>query len=716
MSAMDSQFQSGRRRFIGGAAAGAFMVAMPWPRQSFAAEAGREAEFATAWLRIGADNKVTVITPTAEVGQGTSTGHCQIVADELGANWNDIGFELAPVADVYKNPLFGMQATGASVGLWSFMPILRNAAAAARTNLVAAAARQWGVEPGSCIARNGEVVHAASGRSVTFGAVAADAARLPLPQGPILKDPKDFTLMGRPVPRLDIPAKTRGEAIYAIDFKMPGMLYAAVMACPVFGGKVVRVDDKAARAMPGVRAVLPIPAGVAVVAEHFWQAQTALQKLDVTWDFGPNATLDSSELRKTFRSALKRRGAELAPKGDVDAALKGAYKVLTATYEWPFLAHATMEPMTANASYRDGKCDAWVGTQRPDLFRDELAKVLGLAPQDVTVHNLYAGGGFGRRQHTDSVIQAALLSKALQTPVKVIWTRAEDMQHGHYRPAGAAYVRGALDKKGKLIAFENRIATGSPQKVQYAATMTDGIDIASTASAVPPYEIPNRRIVYNLTEVAVPIGMWRSVGASHNAFVVETFVDELAAAAGTDPLEFRRAMLAAQSRERKVLDLVAAKAGWGRPLPKGHFQGIALDHKPRASIVGMVAEISLSAKDELIVHRLVCVADPGQVVNPNACMAQFQGAIIWGLAAALYGEISVKGGRVAQSNFHDYRMVTLADVPSIEVEIHLSGADHEGTGESTAGAVAPSMANAIFAATGKRLRALPLSLSRRGGV
>jgi isoquinoline 1-oxidoreductase beta subunit len=290
------------------------------------------------------------------------------------------------------------------------------------------------------------------------------------------------------------------------------------------------------------------------------------------------------------------------------------------------------------------------------------------------------------------------------------------MQHDHYRPAGAAYVRGALDKKGKLIAFENRIATGSPQKVQYAVTMTDGIDVASTASAVPPYEIPNRRIVYNLTEVAVPIGMWRSVGASHNAFVVETFVDELAAAAGTDPLEFRRAMLAAQSRERKVLDLVAAKAGWGRPLPKGHFHGIALDHKPRASIVGMVAEISLSAKDELIVHRLVCVADPGQVVNPNACMAQFQGAIIWGLTAALYGEISVKGGRVSQSNFHDYRMVTLADVPSIEVEIHLSGADHEGTGESTSGAVAPSVANAIFAATGKRLRALPLSLSRRGGV
>ncbi len=673
---MDSQFQLGRRRFIGGTAAGAFMVAMPWPRQTFAAEAGREAGFTTAWLRIGADNKVTVITPTAEIGQGTSTGHCQIVADELGANWNDIGFELAPVADVYKNPLFGMQATGASVGLWSFMPILRNAAAAARTNLVAAAAREWGVEPGSCIARNGEVVHPASGRSVTFGAVAADAARLPLPQAPILKDPKDFTLMGRPVPRLDIPAKTRGEAIYAIDFKMPGMLYAAVMACPVFGGKVVRVDDKAARAMPGVRAVLPIPAGVAVVAEHFWQAQTALQKLDVTWDFGPNATLDSSELRKTFRSALKRRGAELAPKGDVDAALKGAHKVLTATYEWPFLAHATMEPMTANASYRDGKCDAWVGTQRPDLFRDEL----------------------------------------LQTPVKVIWTRPEDMQHGHYRPAGAAYVRGALDKKGKLIAFENRIATGSPQKVQYAVTMTDGIDVASTASAVPPYEIPNRRIVYNLTEVAVPIGMWRSVGASHNAFVVETFVDELAAAAGTDPLEFRRAMLPAQSRERKVLDLVAAKAGWGRPLPKGHFHGIALDHKPRASIVGMVAEISLSAKDELIVHRLACVADPGQAVNPDACMAQFQGAIIWGLAAALHGEISVKGGRVAQSNFHDYRMVTLSDVPSIEVEIHLSGADHEGTGESTAGAVAPSLANAIFAATGKRLRALPLSLSRRGGV
>jgi len=716
MSDMDSQFQLGRRRFIGGAAAGAFMIAMPWPGQSSAAEAGREAEFATAWLRIGADNKVTVITPTAEIGQGTSTGHCQIVADELGANWNDVGFELAPVAEVYKSPIFGMMATGASAGLWSFMPVLRNGAAAARTNLVAAAAKRWDVDPGSCIARNGEVVHRASGRSITFGAVAADAARLPLPGAPILKNAKDFSLIGKPVHRLHIPAKTRGEAVYGIDFKMPGMLYATVAACPVFGGKLVRVDDKAARAMPGVRAVLPIPAGVAVVAEHFWQAQTALQKLDVTWDFGPNARLDSVAIRKTFRDALKRSGPDVAPKGDVDAVFKTAHKVIAATYEWPFLAHATMEPKSANAHYRAGTCEVWVGTQRPDLFRDEVAKVLGLAPQQVTVHNLYAGGGFGGRQHAGTAIQAALLSRAVQAPIKVVWTRAEDVQHDFYRPAGAAYVRAALDEKGALIGFENRVATGSPQKAHYAATMQGGIDVASMASATPLYEIPNTRIIYNLTEVGVPVGMWRSVGASHNAFVVETFVDELAAAAGVGPLEFRRAMLPEQSRERKVLDLVAAKAGWGRPLPKGHFQGIALDHKPRASLVGMVAEISVSPKDEFTVHRIVCVADPGQAVNPNACMAQFEGAIIWGLTAALYGEISVKGGRVAQSNFHDYRMLKMADIPSIEVEIHESGADHEGTGEGSAGAVAPSLANAFFAATGKRLRALPLSLSRRGGV
>jgi len=716
MSAMDSQFQLGRRRFIGGAAAGAFMVAMPWPRQPSAAEAGREAEFATAWLRIGADNKITVITPTAEVGQGTSTGHCQIVADELGANWNDVGFELAPVADVYKSPIFGMMVTGASAGLWSFLPVLRNAAAAARTNLVAAAAKRWGVEPRSCIARNGEVVHPASGRSVTFGAVAVDAARLPLPEAPILKDPKDFSLIGKPVHRLDIPAKTRGEAIYAIDFKMPGMLYASVMACPVFGGKLVRVGDKAARAMPGVRAVLPIPAGVAVVAEHFWQAQRALQKLDVTWDYGPNSKLDSVAIRKTFRDALKGAGPDVAPKGDVDAAFKAAHKVIAATYEWPFLAHATMEPMSANAHYRAGRCDIWIGSQRPDFARDEVAKSLGLAPKDVTVHNLYAGGGFGRRQHPDSAIQAALLSKAVQAPIKVIWTRPEDVQHDFYRPAGAAYVRGGLDEKGALIAFENRVAAGSGLKAHYPMFMKDGIDEASMYSATPLYEISNTRIVYNLTDVGVPVGMWRSVGTSHNAFVVETFVDELAAAAGIGPLEFRRAMLPEQSRDRKVLDLVAAKAGWGRPLPKGHFQGIALDHKPRGSLVGMVTEISVSAKDELTVHRIVCVADPGQVVNPNACMAQIEGAIIWGLTAALYGEISLKGGRVAQSNFHDYRMLTMADIPSIEVQIHESGADHEGTGEGSAGPVAPSLANAIFAATGKRLRTLPLSLSRRGGV
>jgi len=546
--------------------------------------------------------------------------------------------------------------------------------------------------------------------------VAVDAARLPLPEAPILKDTKDFSLIGKPVRRLDIPAKTRGEAIYAIDFKMPGMLYAAVMACPVFGGKLVRVGDKAARAMPGVRAVLPIPAGVAVVAEHFWQAQTALQKLDVTWDFGPNSTLDSVAISKTFRDALKGAGPDAAPKGDVDAAFKAAHKVIAATYEWPFLAHATMEPMSANAHYRAGTCDVWIGSQRPDLARDEVAKALGLAPQDVTVHNLYAGGGFGRRQHADSAIQAALLSKAVQAPIKVIWTRPEDVQHDFYRPAGAAYVRGGLDEKGALIAFENRVAAGSGLKAHYPAFMKDGIDAASMFSATPLYEISNTRIVYNLTDVGVPLGMWRSVGTSHNAFVVETFVDELAAAAGIGPLEFRRAMLPEQSRERKVLDLVTAKAGWGRPLPKGHFQGIALDHKPRGSLVGMVTEISVSAKDELTVHRIVCVADPGQVVNPNACMAQIEGAIIWGLTAALYGEISLKGGRVAQSNFHDYRMLTMADIPSIEVQIHESGGDHEGTGEGSAGPVAPSLANAIFAATGKRLRALPLSLSRRDGV
>jgi isoquinoline 1-oxidoreductase beta subunit len=664
-----------------------------------------------AFVRVGADDTVTVLVNHSEMGQGPYTSVPMLVAEELDADWAKVRYEAAPVAAVYNHTVYGIQMTGGSTSTWTEWERVRKAGAAARAMLIAAAAAEWKVEPAACGTEPGHVVHAASGRRLAYGKLAEKAADLKPPENVKLKDPKDFRLVGRPTRRLDTPDKVTGKAVFGIDVQLPGMLVALVARPPVFGGKVKSYSADRARAVPGVRRVVQIPRGVAVVADGFWPAKKGREALEVVWEEGPLATLDSRAQGEQYAELVKKPGVAARKDGNAAAALKKAAKTVEAVYDLPYLAHAPMEPINCVADVRADRCEVWVGTQFQTGDRDAAAEESGLKPEQVTLHTTLLGGGFGRRAVPDShfVREAVQLSKAVRAPVKVIWTREDDTRGGYYRPRAYHTVRAGLDAAGAPVAWEQHIAVQSfLVDTPFAALIKDGLDETAVEGAKEiPYAIPHLRVDWHPAPGGVPTLWWRSVGHSHTAFVIETLMDELAHLAGKDPVEFRRGLLGRQPRVKRVLEFVADKAGWGRPPPAGRGRGIAV-HESFGSYVAHVAEVSVSDAGQVRVHRVVAAIDCGPVVNPDTIRAQLEGGTAFGLTAALYGEITFEKGRVKQRNFHDYPLLRINEMPAVEAHVVPSDDRMGGVGEPGVPSVAPALANAIFAATGKRLRRLPI--------
>ena len=661
-----------------------------------------------AWLRIGMDDSVLVIVDRSEMGQGVATALPMLLAEELEADWAKIRFEFAPADKAYVNTIFGIQGTGGSSSVRAAWKPLREAGARARTVLIAAAAQEWGVDPSSCRAESGAVIHSASSRRLSYGALAQRAATIPVPTEVQLKDPKDWHLAGKPTKRLDTRFKVNGTAQFGIDVRVPGMLTAVVARSPVFGGKVRSFDATAAKAVPGVRHVVQISSGVAVVGAGYWPAKLGRDALKVTWEEGPVAQVSSATISQLFAQRASQDGAVARHDGDPVAALAGAAQRVEAVYEMPFLAHATMEPMNCTAHVRADGVDIWAPTQFQQGVQGAGAQIGGVAPEKVQVHTTYLGGGFGRRFELDFIIEALETSKATHAPVKVVWSREDDIHHAQYRPANYHQLRAGLDASGQPVAWTHRVVAPSIMARWFPNTIKNGLDEESVEGAVGlPYAVPNVHVDYQLTDTGIPVGFWRSVNNSFNAFAVEGFIDELAAAAKQDPYEYRRALLANAPRHRGVLELAATKAGWGTPLPSGRGRGIAV-HKSFESFAAQVAEVSVSGAGEVRVHRVVCAIDCGMYVNPSTIEAQMQGGIVYGLTAALRGAITIDRGRVVQNNFNDYQMLRLAEMPVVEVYIVPSTDGPGGVGEPGTPPIAPAVCNAIFAATGKRIRRLPV--------
>jgi len=681
-----------------------------------------------AFVRIDRDGRVTLIMHKVEMGQGTYTSMSMLLAEELEVDLSQVQLEHAPPDDArYAEPLFGVQETGGSTSVRGNWEPLRRAGATARALLIAAAAQTWKVDPSACRAARGQVIHGPSGRSLDYGALVATAAALPVPGHMTLKDPKDFKLIGTPAKRLDAPDKVNGTAQYGIDVKVPGMKVATLAACPVFGGKLGSVDDAKAKGIKGVRQVVRLDDAVAVVADHMWAAKQGLAALDVRWDEGPNAKLSTADIVQQLAAASEKAGVVARNEGDASKALAGAVRKVEAVYQVPFLAHATMEPVNCTVHVRPDGCDIWVGTQVPTFTQTAAAKLTGLPRDKVRVHNHLLGGGFGRRLEVDFVMRAVQIARQVANPVKVVWTREEDIQHDMYRPYYYDRIAAGLDEHGMPIAWTHRIAGSSimdrvinqlfPKtlRVMRAAglhqlvAMVKGLDVdAVEGAAEPPYALPNIRVEYVRQEPpGVPTAFWRGVGPTHNIFVVESFMDELAAAARRDPVAYRLALLDKSPRARGVLELAAQQAGWGQPLPAGHGRGVSLLHA-FGSYIAQVAEVSVSPAGDVRVHRVVCAVDCGTIVNPDTVKAQMESGIIFGITAALFGEITIKDGRVEQSNFNNYRMLRINEVPVIDVHLVKSGEAPGGIGEPGTSAVMPAVANAIFEATGKRIRKLPV--------
>ncbi|QBE66385.1 xanthine dehydrogenase family protein molybdopterin-binding subunit [Pseudoduganella lutea] len=699
--------QFSRRSFIKATAmlsAGAYMLAF----SDGSTAADNKATLTLNYLRIAPDGIVTVISPVAEIGQGTSTALPMVVADALDADWQLVRFELAPVAPQFNSPILKTQLTGASTGVSGFHDLYRDAGATARTMLIAAAARQWKVPADECATDTGKVVHAKSGRSLPYGELASRAAVEPVPATTSKASRKGTNLVKTPVRRLDIPAKVNGTAQFAIDVRLPDMLYATVVASPVFGGTLVRDARADILKQKGIKGVYDLPDGVAIVADRWWTARRARDTLAAEWDAGKHAQLDDKSISAQFWRDLEGSGGVLVKSvGTPEQTIKAAKENVTARYEVPFLAHATMEPMSCVARVRGATCDVWVGSQRPDKAREVAASLLGLPPQAVTIHPVLGGGGFGRRQEADFVAQAVQVAKQFPgRPVKLVWTREEDTQHDYYRPAGVSEMSAGLNGKD-VIAFRHKQATPTILPRTFPDFMGE-FDSVVTDNIFSLYGFPHQDGRWVRSETPVPTGMWRSVGASQTVFAIESFVDELAAKTGTDPYQFRRRLLAADPRALAVLDRLAAISGWGKPLAGQRAIGLAISHKHLDCLVGQSAEVSVE-DGQVVVHRICTVADPGKVINPDTARAQMEGAAIWGLSAALFGKISITGGRVQQSNFHDYRVVRLSESPAFTTEIIESGAPFEGMGEGGAPGIAPAVCNAIFQLTGKRIRTLPIA-------
>jgi len=716
-----------RRRFLATAVGGGFALSWALPGgvvEAVAQTAGAGAPLTPAsaggtpvgiWVVIKPDDTTVIRIARSEMGQGTLTGLAQLVADELGADWKRVTTEyVPPEANYASKRAWGEMLTGGSQGIRQSVDYVRQGGAAARTMLEQVAAAQWGVPASECRGHDGAVTHAGSGRSLRYGALAEAAGKLPVPRDVALKAPADWTIIGKPLPRLDTVEKTNGAAQYAIDVTLPDMLLAAIAQCPVFGGKAAGFDAKAVMGMSGVRHVLPVgDNAVAVVADTWWQAKTALEKLPVTWDEGPNAAEDSKAIAARLAEGLDAPTTAVGNRaGDALAVLAKAKQTITATYGAPFLNHATLEPMNCTAKVDGDRLEVWVGTQNGDATLAAAAEAGGVPLQNVRVNKFLLGGGFGRRGQQDYTRQAVLLAKQIPgRPVKLIWSREEDMQHGYYRPITQCKLTAAMDGAGNVEALHVRISGQSILAYLAPNRLTNGLDMLQFQGLIPAEfgynSIPNLLVDHAPRGTSVPVGFWRGVNHNQNAVYVECFIDELAAAAGKDPLEFRRAMLAKSPKHLAILNAAAAKAGWGTKLPEGVFRGIC-QNCGFGSYTAAVAEVSVSKAGELKVLRIVAATDPGYVVNPDQVTAQVEGSFTYGMSALLYSENTVEKGRVVEGNFDSYQVARMEDTPKIETVLAPSGGFWGGVGEPTIAVAAPAVLNAIYAATGKRVRSLPL--------
>jgi len=685
-----------RRSFLKTAAASGLLLGFHLPGSGTARAETADAKL-NAWVHVAPDDTVTLYIHKAEMGQGTVTSLAMLLAEELECDWARVHTEFPGIDRAYG----GNQGVVGSQSVRSSWDPLRRAGASARQMLVQAASQQWGVDAAQCQARNGVVINSATGAKLSYGALADAAAKLTPPANVPLKDPSQFTIIGKPRKRLDTPAKVNGSAQFGIDVRLPGMLYAVVARCPVFGGKVASFDATKAKAMPGVKHVVQISNGVAVVAENTWAAAQARKALAVKFDEGQWAGQSSAAISKLFVEKSQQPGAVARKDGDAAGVLAGAAKKIEAVYEAPYLAHAPMEPLNATADVRSDSCEVWASTQGQSAAHQVAIQLTGLKPDQVKVHTCYMGGGFGRRARADYIGEAVEVSKAIGAPVQLVRTREDDMQQDWYRPASYTKFVGSVGTDGMPEALHSRVICAP------FGGLRDGVSRTGVEGIMDmPYAIPNLLVDYHAADVGIPVSYWRSVGYSQNTFFAESFIDELAVAAGKDALEFRRALLGKQPRMLAALNLAAEKAGWGKPLPAGHGRGIAVVNNI-GSYTAQIAEVSAQS-GRLRVHKVVCAVDCGHVVNPAGVEQQIQSGIVYGLSAALKGSITIDKGRVQQDNFHNYDVLRIDEMPVVEVHIVPSTANPGGIGEAAVPPIAAAVANALYAANGKRVRTLPL--------
>ena len=716
---MDDIAGLSRRDFLkaGACATGGLVIAFVVPgaqRFARAQPAVAGTTFApNAFLRVGSDDSVTVLLAHAEMGQGIWTTLPMLIAEELDSDWSKIKVEHAPAAPAYAHTAFGMQMTGGSSSTRSEFDRYRQAGATARALLVAAAAQRFAAPAAACRTENGWVV--CGDRRARYGELAAAAARLPAPETVALKPAKDWQIIGHRTRRLDTPEKITGRAQFGMDVQFPGLLTAVVARPPVFGATVQGCDASQAKAVPGVRHVVQVPSGVAVIADHFWAAKLGRDALKIDWDLGPHASLDGAVLRAEFRRLAETPGAVAAAAGNVTVALSAAATILEAEYAVPYLAHAPMEPLNCTVKIGADRCEIWTGTQFQTLDQQVAAQITGLKPEQVEIHTVFLGGGFGRRATptSDCVTEAVHVAKAADAPVKTVWTREDDVRGGYYRPSYLHRARVGLGSDGLPVAWRHTIVgqsilAGTPFE---QAMVKDGIDMTSVeGTSDSPYlkGLTDFHVDLHSPQTGIPVLWWRSVGHSHTAFVMEGIIDELAHANRKDPAEYRRRLLKDHPRHLGVLNLAVEKSGWGSPLPEGRARGVAV-HESFGSYVAQVAEVSVD-RSKIRVHRVVCAVDCGIAVNPETIAAQMESGIVFGLSAALHGAMHFTGGRVQESNFHDYPVLRLSEMPVVEVHMVASTEKPGGIGEVGVPPIAPAVANAVAALTGERLRELPLTL------
>jgi isoquinoline 1-oxidoreductase subunit beta len=696
-----------RREFLATAAVGTLLLGF---RVGDAAAAPAGADFApNAFIRIGRDNVVTIIVNKSEMGQGINTALPMLIAEELEVDLRRVKVQAAPVGAAYAHPQVGIQFTGGSQSVATEWDRFRKAGAAAREMLLAAAAQAWGVDRASLRAENGRVL-GPGGRALTYGQLVDRARTQPVPTDPPLKDPSQFKIIGKPTRRLDSREKVTGSATFGLDASVPGMLIAVVARPPVFGATVKSVAEAGAKAVRGVKQVVAVPSGVAVVADSFWSAKKGRDALVVEWNEGPGATIDTDALEAEYDRLARTPGAPALRRGDADAALVGAARRVSAQYDMPYLAHAPMEPLNCLVSLGPDRCEIWTGTQFQTIDQANAARAAGLKPEQVAIHTMFLGGGFGRRAvpGSDFIVEAVHVAKAAGAPVKTIWTREDDIRGGYYRPMWHSSLSAGLDAAGKPVAWKHTIVGQSiVENTPFSGEIKNGVDGTSVEGAANlVYEVPNAAVDLHSPRSPVPVLWWRSVGHTHTGFVVESFIDELAHAAGQDSYAYRRELLAGKARHLGVLELAAQKAGWGTPLPAGHARGIAV-HASFGSFCAQVGEVSIQDR-AITVHRVVCAVDCGRAINPETIRAQMEGGIVFGLSAALYGQVTMKQGRVQQSNFHDYPVLRFNSMPVVEVHIVPSTAPPSGIGEPGTPLMAAVLGNALFALTGQRVRSLPL--------